>query len=119
MLKQLRNTEGDDQYDYDYLEGEWKKGKHRKYYGTLTRKQFGHLVVDCDLVADSAETMGSMVGFGEILPAISFNSEDSSAIINAYVTPIPEFESKRPHTPEQEERDWKRIKQAVLNLYGD
>jgi len=30
-LKKWTLTEGDDQYEYDYLEGDWLKGKHRKY----------------------------------------------------------------------------------------
>jgi hypothetical protein len=33
-------TEGDQQYEYSYLEGRWEKGKHRKWVALLNRKQF-------------------------------------------------------------------------------
>ena len=60
--------------------------------------------------------MGSLgapgFGFGWS-PAISFRSDDCDAIQSAYVTPI--LEVKKQHG---DERDWKRIREAVLSLYG-
>jgi len=108
-------TEGDEEYGYDYLEGEWKRGHHRKWCAILDRKQFEEFINHCGLFAESTETMGSLgapgFGFGWS-PAISFSSDDSDAIQSAYVTPLPEVKKQG------NERDWKRIREAVLSLYG-
>jgi hypothetical protein len=110
-------TEGDEQYEYGYLEGRWEKGKHRKWAALLTRRQFDAFVSKLGLVAEHVQTMGSLgapgFGFGWA-PAISFNGDDQDAILNAYVTPIPEVE-KDSFT----ERDWHRVRAAIINIYGD
>lgn len=68
------------------------------------------------LVAEDVQTMGSLgapgFGFGWA-PAISFNGDDEDAILNAYVTPLPEVEKEG-----FDERDWQRVREAVLNVYG-
>jgi hypothetical protein len=109
-------TEGDEQYEYGYLEGSWENGHHRKWAAILTREQFNDFVDHCGLSADSTPTMGSLgaPGFGYgWAPAISFNSDDPSAIQSAYVTPIPEV--RKEHA---DERDWGRVREAVLAVYG-
>jgi hypothetical protein len=110
-------TEGDEQYEYGYLEGRWEKGKHRKWAALLTREQFDAFVEKLGLVAEDVQTMGSLgapgFGFGWA-PAISFNGDDEDAIVNAYVTPIPEIEKEA-----YDDRDWHRIREAVLSVYGD
>lgn len=97
-------TEGDDQFEYDYLEGDWENGHHRKWTALLNREQFDEFIERCGLHAETTETMGSIgapgFGFGWA-PAISFTSHDSDAIQSAYVTPIPE--TKRESFGEQ---DW-------------
>jgi len=107
-------TEDDDQYEYSYLEGCWENGHHRKWAAILDREQFEEFIDHCGLTADSTPTMGSLgapgFGFGWA-PAISFNSDDPSAIQCAYVTPIP----KKGHA---DERDWERVRGAVLAVYG-
>jgi hypothetical protein len=119
-------TEGDNQYDYGYLEGCWAKGKHRKFCAMLTRKQFDRFVSQMSLRAENCETMGSIgapgCGFG-CAPAISFNGSDSleDAILNAYVTPMPEIEPKHPEhwkNADAGERNWQRIRKAVIRVYG-
>ena len=110
-------TEGDDQYDYGYLEGDWERGKHRKWCALLTKDQFNEFVETLGLVAEDVQTMGSIgapgFGFG-CAPAISFNdSGDVRAILNAYVTPLPE--TKKQNWTEQ---DWERVRTAVINCYG-
>ena len=50
-------------------------------------------------------------GFGWA-PAISFNGDDPDAIQNACVTPLPETER------ELGEREWDRVREAVLSVYG-
>lgn len=109
-------TEGDEQYEYGYLEGRWEKGKHRKWAALLTRKQFDAFVERLGLVAEDVQTMGSLgapgFGFGWA-PAISFNGDDEDAILNAYVTPIPEVEKAS-----FSDRDWHRVREAVLAVYG-
>ena len=110
-------TEGDEQYEYGYLEGRWEKGKHRKWAALLTREQFDAFVEKLGLVAEDVQTMGSLgapgFGFGWA-PAISFDSDDEDAIVNAYVTPIPEIDKEA-----YDDRDWHRIREAVLSVYGD
>jgi hypothetical protein len=109
-------TEDDDQYEYGYLEGEWENGSHRKVVSVLDREQFNEFVDHCGLFAERTETMGSLgapgFGFGWA-PAISFRSDDPDAIQNAYVTPIPEVERES-----CDERDWQRVRGAVLAVYG-
>jgi hypothetical protein len=110
-------TEGEEQYEYGYLEGRWEKGKHRKWTALLTRDQFDAFVEKLGLVAEDVQTMGSLgapgFGFGWA-PAISFNGDDQDAILNAYVTPIPEARKES-----YDERDWRRVREAVLNVYGN
>ncbi|MGD0899740.1 MAG: hypothetical protein ABR915_18055 [Thermoguttaceae bacterium] len=111
-------TEGDNQYEYSYLEDDWEKGKHRKWCGMLTKEQFQRFVDATGLVADSTETMGSLgapgFGFGWS-PAISFRDDGQErAILSAYVTPVPETRKER-----FDERDWRRVRRAVLSVFGN
>ena len=116
---QVRNlwdrTEGDEQYEYDYLEGDWTKGRHRKWVAILNREQFDAFIEKVGLYAEDTETMGSIgapgFGFGWS-PAISFTSDDRDAILNAYVTPLPETSKAG------DERDWDRVRNAVLSVYA-
>ena len=109
-------TEGDEQFEYSYLEGRWEKGKHRKWVALLTRKQFDAFVSKLGLYAESTETMGSLgapgFGFGWS-PAISFNADHENAILSAYVTPLPTTTKEG-----GDERDWQRVRQAVLSVYA-
>jgi hypothetical protein len=109
-------TEDDDQYEYGYLEGIWEEGHHRKWCAVLTREQFDDFVHASGLNAESTETLGSIgaPGFGYgWSPAIAFNSDDTDAIQSAYVTPLPET-----HKDSGDEHDWKRVRGAVLAVYG-
>lgn len=85
-------TEGDEQYDFGHLEGDWAKGKHRKWCALLTQEQFDEFINKTCLCASDVETMGSLgsPGFGwGWSPAISFDYPDhDEAILNAYVTPV-------------------------------
>lgn len=109
-------TEGDDSYEYDYLEGRWENGQHRKWCAILNREQFDRFVDHCYLYAEDVETMGSIgapgFGFGWA-PAISFTSYDPDGIVSAYVTPVPETSKQQ-----FEEHDWDRTRNAVLSVYG-
>ena len=91
--------------------------KHRKLCAILTRKQFDRFLSDTGLFAEDIETMGSIgaPGFGVgWAPAISFRSDDCDAYQNAYVTPLPETSRGGDYT----ERDWERIRSAVIRKYG-
>ena len=109
-------TEGDEHYEYGYLEGQWEKGQHRKWCAILSREQFDEFVNKCGLNAENCETMGSVgapgFGFGWA-PAISFTSDDPDAIQSAYVTPLPETSKAG-----GDEHDWDRVRSAVLAVYG-
>ena len=111
-------TERDDSYDYGYLEGDWERGKHRKWCALLTKEQFNRFVESTGLIAEATETMGSLgaPGFGlGWSPAIAFNDDGSQqAILSAYVTPIPETRKER-----FDERDWRRVRRAVLSQFGN
>lgn len=109
-------TEGDEQYEYSYLEGRWEHGHHRKWRALLTRDQFDGFVQRCGLVAEDVQTMGSLgaPGFGFAwAPAVSFRSDDPDVIQSAYVTPIPETTRKA-----LGEKDWERVRSAVLAVYA-
>jgi hypothetical protein len=109
-------TEGDEQYEYSYLEGRWENGHHRKWVAVLTREQFDQFIRRTGLTAEDVQTMGSIgapgFGFGWA-PAISFNGDDPDAIQSAYVTPLPEVEKDH-----FDDRDWERVRGAVLAVYG-
>ena len=111
-----QETEHDDQYEYGYLGGRWKKGRHRKWCAILDREQFDAFVEHCGLQAENVRTMGSLgapgcgVGFA---PAVSFRGDDEDAIQSAYVTPLPEVRKQC-----GDERDWDRVRSAVLAVYG-
>ena len=104
-------TEDDDQY-----EGEEEQGHHRKWCAVLNREQFDDFVQHCGLFAERTETMGSLgapgFGFGWA-PAVSFRSDADEAMQNAFVTPIPECRKESCN-----ERDWRRVRKAVLAVYG-
>jgi hypothetical protein len=116
-MKLWQKTEGDEEYGYGYLEGEWEKGKHRKYTAFLTRKQFERFVGHLCLRAEDVETGGSLTGMG-LQPAISFNGDDYSALLNAYVTPVPENWKTKEEMTGKTERDWQRVRRAVINHFG-
>jgi hypothetical protein len=108
-------TEGDNQYEYSYLEGRWEEGHHRKWCAILDREQFDEFVERCGLIAEDVQTLGSLgaLGFGfGWAPAISFRSDDPDAIQSAYVTPLPETRREA-----LDERDWERVRSAVLSVY--
>ena len=109
-------TEGDESYEYSYLEDRWENGSHRKWCAMLDRDQFDDFVDHCGLFAESTETMGSLgapgFGFGWA-PAISFNGDHEDCIANAYVTPLPETKRESCN-----ERDWERVRGAVLSVYA-
>jgi hypothetical protein len=115
-LQLWNETEDDDQYEYDYLEGCWENGHHRKWCGILSREQFTEFVEHTGLVAEDVETMGSLgapgFGFGWA-PAVSFTADDPCAIQSAYVTPLPD--ARRESCGES---DWNRVRSAVLAVYG-
>lgn len=121
FIKQWTLTEDDDLYEYDYLGKEYENGKHRKYTAILNKKQFKQFIDDQCLYMDDVETMGSLTEYGH-LPAFSFrNDDDEMCIVNqsAYVTPLPEHCIKgKQLTTSQNDRNWNRIKQALLNVHG-
>ena len=84
-------TQGDNQYEYSYLEGRWSKGKHRTWCAILTREQFEDFLDHARLYAEDVQTMGSLGAPGcgfSWAPAFSFRSDDEDAILSAYVTPL-------------------------------
>ena len=109
-------TEGDDQFEYGYLEGRWEDGHHRKWVAVLNREQFDQFTRRTGLTAEDVQTMGSIgapgCGYGWA-PAISFNGDDPDAIQSAYVTPLPKVEKEH-----FDDRDWERVRGAVLAVYG-
>jgi hypothetical protein len=122
-------TEGNKQYDFDYLGEGYEHGKHRKWCALLSREEFDAFVQHVGIYAHDVETCGSIgapgFGFG-CAPAISFHGDSDWGLIyqNAYVTPIPEVEPQWDRFPDDDaradrsERVFQRIKRAVVNVYG-
>ena len=109
-------TQGDDQYEYSYLEGRWEEGHHRQWCALLTREQFSEFVEHCGLKAENVRTLGSIGALGCGLgsaPAVSFTGDDEDAIQSVYVTPLPKTTKEH-----GDERDWERVRTAVLAVYG-
>jgi hypothetical protein len=111
-----QQTEGDEGYEYGYLEGRWEGGHHGKWVALLDREQFERFVAALGLYAEDVETLGSLgapgFGFGWA-PALSFTASDPDAILSAYVTPLPETRRRR-----YGDRDWRRVYRAVVGVYG-
>ncbi len=90
--------------------------KHRKMTGLLTKKQFKSFIDSTGLTAQSVETMGSLTMEFGLIPAISFWDEIDAYSYNvrkdAYITPILEWKET------VTERDWERMRKAILNMYA-
>ena len=110
FIKRWDCTEDDDQFDYDYLGGDWENGKHRKYVAQLDKKRFEKFIDHCCLSMEDINTMGSLTELG-LLPAHSFNcyDDDAPAIINAYVTPLVMNDDI-----ECDDKLWEALKQEML-----
>jgi len=123
IREQMDQTEDDEQYDYDYLEGVWEGGHHIKLTGILDEDQFAKFLQDTGMVAQEIETMGSIgapgFGFGWA-PAICFEPSpdcgDHDSIRNAYVTPAPDSDEENEH---MSEAGWDAIKDEILARYGE
>jgi hypothetical protein len=118
LMRQLRITEDDAEYEYDYLEGSWEKGHHRKLVGVLTRPQFEAFMEDTGIWAfdEECEVIGSPACWWGVAPAMVFRTEDPNTVVSCAVTPLPEVVgSPAPY----DEKVWDRTKKAVLALYGD
>lgn len=115
----FETTERDDLYDYEYLGGEWSKGKHRKLIGVLNKKQFARMVDELGLITDGDEgTSLGAPGFGlfEMVPAIVFRVDSEDVITSCYVTPIPEVKRKSGRSDREE--NWNRIKRVLVQKWG-
>jgi hypothetical protein len=119
LLEQMDKTEGDESFEYDYLEGPWEGGHHVKLVCLIDEKDFNCLVKEMGLYADDTETEGIIgapwtpSGFGWA-PAMNFDGEDFEAIINAYVTPFPANKKRKELT----EKEWEKTRKKVLKKYG-
>jgi hypothetical protein len=132
LLRKMQCTEGNENRQYSYLDeeygddsdkGPWARGKHRKYCGVFNKEEFEQFIEDCELVASTTETMGSLGAPGSarwygISPAVSFDADHYGCMASAYVTPYPGFEPKRESTAEKEERWFRMLKAAMVALYG-
>lgn len=117
---------GESEYEHlwgsEKLKDPWKaseaKGKHRKWCGLLTRKQFDRFIQHIQIYPSRA--MGGSLGapgfgFG-FAPAIVFADEGrSNVVVDAFVTPVPKRIHKRGKAPD--EQDWNRIHRAMLAVY--
>lgn len=108
----------------------WSPGKHRKYVGELTAKEFRNFLYHTGLEAEDVETMGSLTSHYGWIPAISFTAPmiyPDDAILSAYVTPIPSVlrspysgSETREYDQAEEDRQlaiWERFQDAVLRAY--
>ena len=115
--RSLYKTEGDEQYEFEYLGGTWVKGHHRKWCGVLTKKTFEKILFQYGLSMQMTETLG-MIGspHGQFsAPAISFTVENGDEIIDAYVCPLPNKKEQRKFPPTEE--GWKKIKDWLYERY--
>lgn len=114
VIRKLKLTEGDEQYDMAFIKNGWETGKHRKYVGTLSKEELGIVVNDCGLMPERAETLGAIT-VDDWMPIISFFSEHERAFVNAYVTPLPGF--TRTWANRDERVMWERLKKAVVRHF--
>jgi len=122
FIKRWRLTEQGDGEPSDWCSELWDgKVKHRKWCAILDKDQTLEFCRTTGVYPESTETMGSLgaLGFGfGWAPAIAFTNDDSDSIQNAYVTPMPCKRNGEPIRANGDtERDWKRIKSAVLNFF--
>ena len=121
LLKKLSKTEGNSEYQYDYLEGIWSEGSHFKYAGLLTKDEFKELLCDGELVFEDINTMGSLTDLGW-LPAFAFNTQSiyGNVIGSCYVTPMPDVPSPlHDWTNEEIEGLPKDFKEILMEQIGE
>ena len=111
-------TEKDEEFEFDYLGGDWKNGKHRKYVTKklLSKKQFDAFINETGLKMEDIETMGSLTMELGHIPAFSFKTDDYNYICSAYVTPFlpKQIEGKEIGT----EEEWNQLKELLLENYS-
>lgn len=116
-------TEGNEFYAFDYLadrgdDDQLRNGKHRSYWGILTREQLDEFVAACGLTMTEAKPVyPRRVRLPELrwAPTFVFRYElqghmNEPIHAEALVTPIPET-TRRP-------RRMERIAQAMFSVYG-
>lgn len=104
-------TEDDEQYEYNHLEGPWTNGHHRKWVAVLTLEQFEEFLDECEIESEDVETMGSIgsPGCDHWAPAISFHGDDPGCLRGAYVSPlIPRTEL---------EPNWEDVRLSIIERY--
>jgi hypothetical protein len=121
--------------DGTYSEFLGDRYRHRKYVAMLDRKQFQQFIDHLGLYASTVETMGSLgapipnggISLG-LVPAVSFGAYCDDYELNAYVTPYvvrhshgdpKEGEWLPVRAQGMQERDWERIRDAMLTLWTD
>jgi len=112
--KQENLWEKTEEYIEEYDEGLWLKCA--KWAAILSKEEFDEFIEHTGLYAEDVETSGSIgaPGFGYgWAPAISFRNE-MPPYRGAYVTPIPKIKRKEGW----DNKDWERIRNAVLRMYG-
>lgn len=119
--------------EYAYLDEEgdelhWKGGKHRKYCNILSFADFCDFLESQNLVVEKCHTLGSFgaPGFGMgWAPAVPFRADNSDAIQDAYVTPIPpepdyEHQPLLPGMPEDVDiPDWEAVEAEMWAWFDD
>ena len=127
----FRCTEFNDQYDYDYLadesdsaymQNEYKHGKHRKYCGQLSDKQFRKFI-DYVLLPSYVELTAGMIGapsggYGWT-PALALSCESSTWMHmiskEAYVMPYPDNKSEENFLKSMDESELRKwIEESYL-----
>lgn len=127
-FKNMDETEAFDGEPDEWCGDLWgEESRHRKWCGILNKQEFENFLCDTSLVAEAVQCMGSIgapgCGIG-IAPCISFHMIDGgyqepNCIHHASVTPLPATQDGKPIKSEWAERDWERVRTAVIKRYGN
>lgn len=87
---------------------------HRKYVGILTPKETLEFIDDCDF-NETMDTAGALTDVG-LLAAVSFSSDSTLFNINAYISPILNYEDEEIILKEMENNpESERIRDRIMN----
>ncbi len=121
-VRNWQRTEGDDLYECQHYGDNWEEdGKHRKYVAVLNEQQFCEFVTECELLAESIETLGCLGALGcgpGIAPSILFRCSDCwpNASISASITPLPETGLEELMVIEM---GWKKLRLILIEIFHD
>lgn len=116
-------TEGDEQYEFDYLGEEYENGKHRKWTAALTEEEFdawleAECYADREDARDQAEPTAGMITEYGWLPAYALNDEPGAWNLGGWDPVISRQAYVGEYALASDEEISEENKQRLAEVYG-